>query len=187
MTSIFRLLMVLMIGAVAAPAAAEEDRALEDFYGEFVGRSVAGSTAVAGDEAELTPRHLNVSIHPNDDGFSIAWLTIATRASGKTKAKSYLVDFRATARPGLYASAMRRDTTGALVPLDPMSGDPYVWASIAGATLTVHALLVTDEGGYEVQIYRRTLTDDGMDLTFQRFRDGVLMKELAGTLIRVSN
>ena len=93
MNRIFRLLMVFMIGVVALPAVADEDRALEDFYGEFVGRSVAGSTAVTGDEAELTPRHLNVSIHPNDDGFTIAWLTITTRASGKTKAKSYLVDF----------------------------------------------------------------------------------------------
>jgi len=182
-----RLLTVLIIGVVAVPATAAEDRPLEDFYGEFVGKSIAGSTAVSGDEAELAPRHLNVSIHPHDDGFTLAWLTITTRASGKTKAKSYFVDFRATARPGLFASAMRRDTTGALVPLDPMSGDPYVWASIDGAMLTVHALLVTDEGGYEVQIYHRTLTDDGMDLTFQSFRDGVLMKEIAGTLIRVGN
>lgn len=187
MNRIIRLLMVLAVGAVGSPATAAEDRALEDFYGDFVGRSIAGSTGVTGDEAELAPRHLNVSIHPIDDGFTIAWLTITTRASGKTKAKSYLVDFRATARPGLYASAMRRDTSGALVPLDPMSGDPYVWASLAGATLSVHAMLVTDDGGYEIQIYRRTLTDDGMDLTFQRFRDGVLMKEIAGTLIRVGN
>jgi len=187
MNRLFRLLFVCTIGALAVPVMAAEDRGLEDFYGDFVGKSIAGSTAVTGEGAELSPRHLNVSIHPNDNGFTIAWLTITTRASGKTKAKSYLINFRDTARPGLYASAMRRDTTGALVPLDPMSGDPYVWAGIAGATLTVHALLVTDEGGYEVQIYHRTLTDDGMDLTFQRFRDGVLMKEIAGKLVRVGN
>ncbi|MCP4309343.1 MAG: hypothetical protein GY788_31615, partial [bacterium] len=141
----------------------------------------------AGDEAEILPRDLNVSIHPSGDGFMLAWLTISTPGSGKTRAKSYLINFRPSAKPGLYASAMRRDVNGALVPLDPMSGEPYTWASITEDTLTVHAMLVTDDGGYEVQIYERTLTEDGMDLTFRRFRDGVLMKEIAGTLNRVGN
>jgi hypothetical protein len=178
---------LFVIVGIGWTAAAADNRPIQDFYGEYVGKSIAGTVSAAGDDAEITPRLLNVSIQPNGDGFTLVWLTITTGPNGNTKAKSHLVDFRPTARPGLFASAMRRDVNGNLVPLDPMSGDPYTWARIAGDTLTVHALLVTDDGGYEVQVYDRTLTNDGMDLTFQRFRDGVLMKEIVGKLARVED
>ncbi|MCP4328490.1 MAG: hypothetical protein GY791_08655 [Alphaproteobacteria bacterium] len=187
MKSAFQVVLVFLLGAVSLPAFAADARPIEDFYGEYVGKSIAGSTGATGEDAEIRPRHLNISIQAHENGFTVAWLTIITSASGKTKAKSQLVNFRPTANDGLYASAMRRDTTGALVPLDPMSGDPYVWASINGDTLTVHALLVTADGGYEVQVYDRTLTEDGIDLTFRRFRDGVMMKEIEGKLTRVGD
>jgi len=180
-------LVLLWIIVSGWPVAAAQNRPIEDFYGEYVGKSIAGSLSVTGEEAEILPRHLNVSIQPHGDGFTLVWLTITTRPGGETKAKSHLVDFRPTSRPGQYVSAMRRDVSGALVPLDPMSGEPYTWARIAGDTLTVHAMLVTEDGGYEVQVYDRTLTDDGMDLRFQRLQDGVLMKEIEGKLTRVQD
>ena len=176
---------VLIVATVSLQATAADNRPIDDFFGDFVGKSIAGSTGAAGDEAELTPRHLNVSIRPSENGFSVAWLTVITPASGKTKAKSFLVNFRESGNPGIYAAAMRPDANGTLVPHDPMSGNPYIWASILGDTLTVHAMQVTDDGGYDIQIYERTLTEDGMDLVFRRFMDGALMKEIAGQLSRV--
>ena len=176
---------VLLAVAVAAPAAAQ-NRSIEDFFGEYVGQSIAGTTTTAGDAGEVRPRHLNVSIQPHNGGFTIAWMTITTRASGKTKAKSYLVNFLPAERENIFASAMRLDAAGQPEPLDPISGDPYVWASIEGDALIVRSLIVTDEGGYEIQVYERRLTEDGMDLLFKSYRDGVQMKEIAGTLKRVS-
>jgi hypothetical protein len=79
---------------------------------------------------------------------------------------------------------MHRDTFGHAEPLDPLKGEPYVWAGISGPTLTVHALLITNDGGYEIQVYRRTLTADGMALTFSRNRNGRELKTVYGVLGR---
>ena len=79
---------------------------------------------------------------------------------------------------------MRRDAFGHSEPLDPLKGEPYVWADIEGPTLRVHALLITDDGGYEMQVYRRTLTADGMTLEFSRNRNGKELKTIYGNLQR---
>ncbi len=165
---------------------AADSRPLSDFFGEFVGKSVAGSLAVSGDHAEIVPRHLNVSIQPHDRGFTLAWLTITTSGSGKTKAKSYLVDFVESDRPGVYIAAIRRNTAGKLEASDPISGEPYMWASITGDTLVVRGLTIGDDGGYMMQIYERTLTDTGMDLLFRRLENGAVMREIRGQLDRAA-
>ena len=176
---------ILTVGMFVASAGHTADRPLQDFYGEFQGKSVAGTIGSAEEGGEIAPRTLNVSILPHDEGFTLGWMTISTKASGKTKAKFNMIDFVPTNKPNIFRSAMRRDSEGRLVPMDPLSGDPYVWASIENDTMKVHAIEVTDSGGYEVQIYERTLTEAGMDLKFQRFEDGVLMREVVGILNRV--
>jgi hypothetical protein len=80
---------------------------------------------------------------------------------------------------------MRTDVFGNAVPLDPMSGDPYLWARIEGNTFWMYALLVTDEGGYEMQTYERTLTAGGMDLRYSRIRDGEVLRTITGKLKKV--
>ena len=75
---------------------------------------------------------------------------------------------------------------GKQVPIDPISGkDPYYWARIRGKTLWVYNIMVNDDGGYEMQVYQRTLTDDGnMRVEFQRIRDGVPQRAVSGMLKR---
>ena len=107
------------------------------------------------------------------------------RADGRIKRKSYEVNFVPSATDNVYASAMRRNLFGKAVPMDPLKGDPYVWATLTGATLVVHALVITEDHGYEMQTYRRTRTADGMDLVYHRVRDGKRLKDVNGTLVKV--
>ncbi len=69
--------------------------------------------------------------------------------------------------------------------LDPLKGDPYVWAVVSGRTLKVHALVVTEGFGYEMQTYERTLTKEGMDLKFTRVRDDERLRDLQAKLVRL--
>ena len=69
-------------------------------------------------------------------------------------------------------------------PLDPMKGDPYVWSRITGDTLTVFSLLIDKNGGYEMQEYNRTLADGGLDLEYQRIRNGEKLKSIEVFLSR---
>jgi len=169
--------------AAAAPAFAA-DPSIERFFGRFIGKT---AIAIGG---EKTPRDISVEIRPvddDDDAFTIKWDTVITKADGSTKANSDKILFQDTKRDAIYSSAMRVNVFGKRTPLDPLSGDPFVWARVTGDTLTVFALLITDAGSYEMQVYDRTLTGDQMELRFSRVRDGEKLKEIMGALTRVAD
>ena len=63
-----------------------------------------------------------------------------------------------------------------------MRGQPYVWARIQGDILSVFMMLITDDGGYEVHAYHRTLTTGGMKLRFTVQHGDKTLKVIEGTL-----
>ena len=137
---------------------------------------------------KLDERDINVTISEKGrGGFNVFWATVSTRADGELKRKSYSIDFRRTNRDNIYQSAMRKDVFGNDAPNNPMKGDPYVWARISGDTLSVYALIVTDDGSYDMQAYHRTLTPEGMKLRFSRTIEGEEKKVITGELKRVKN
>ncbi len=173
----FSLLCLLVLAAGPARAG---DAAVKDFFGRYVGEAISTM------EEGLSKRDLSVEIRDaGNDAFTVDWTTITREEDGSRKRKSYSITFRPTKRDGIFASAMRADKFGNAVPLDPMTGQPYVRARIHGKTLTIHALHITPEGGYEMQVYDRTLIPEGLDLRFSRFRDGRQLKLITGTLIRL--
>jgi hypothetical protein len=181
MTSRALLLATLL---AVAPAAHAADHPIEHFFGRFIGKTTA---AVDG---ESSPRDIGVEIRPvqdDDQAFTIQWDTVITPTDGSTKANSVNILFQHTKRDAIYSSAMRVNVFGKRTPLDPLSGDPFVWARLIGDTLTVFALLITDAGSYEMQVYDLTLDGDVMSLSFSRVRDGEKLKEITGTLTRVAN
>ena len=178
MHAIRALLVLVAITSSAAPGRAQ-DKPFSAFFGEYEGRSISST------EQGLSKRDLSVSIQPKGKGFNLKWTTITHKAGGKVKRKAYSIDFRPSRRPNVFASAMRTNKFGGSVPLDPLKGEPYVWGRLRGSTLTVQALMITDEGGYEMQVYERTLTETGLDLTFSRIRDGEQLKLIKGTLKKV--
>jgi hypothetical protein len=94
------------------------------------------------------------------------------------------IEFRRTRRPNIYIAAQRKDRFGGVRPLDPVRGDPYFWASLDDRTMTVYGVHVTDDGGYELQIYERRLTTGGMQLRFRRIRNGETIRDIQGILTR---
>ena len=153
---------------------------IEPFFGEYRGKTISEY------DGETTTRDLGVSIKPDGEYFKITWNTVTRRDDGELKHKSYSISFTPTRRPEVYRSAMRTDMFGNRVPMDPLSGDPFVWCRIAGRTLTVYALLINDAGRYDLQIYERTLVDEGLELKFTRLREGDPPRVLTAFLERVA-
>ena len=183
MIGIRAILVVMAFGAsvFSAPAQAS-DAAIDAFFGRYSGSAISTS-----DEG-LSKRDL--SVHIDDAGagaFSLDWITFTRKADGRRKRKSYSITFKPTKRENIYASAMQRDKFGNAVPLDPLKGEPYVWARIQGKTLTVHALHIIEDGGYELQIYERTLREKGLDLRFSRIRNGEQLRVITGSLVRFAD
>ena len=112
------------------------------------------------------------------------WTTATYRPNGSVKEKSYAISFVPSDRDGVFAAAMKANVFGKQVQLDPMKGEPYVWARIIGDTLSVYSLHVDEEGGYEVQQFDRTLAEGGLSLEFQSVRNGVIENTVSAFLER---
>ncbi len=173
-----RSVLVLLFSALLfQPLIAKPGDIIEPFIGEYEGRVkfIDGDIAVE--------RDLGVKISKTKTGFNIKWKSTTRKPNKKLKAKEYTIDFLPTKRSNVFAAAMKTNVFGGKVPLDPMKGDPYVWSRITGDTLTLFALLVRDDGGYELQVYDRTLVADGLQLKYSRIRDGQPLRTIE-TLLR---
>lgn len=165
------LLLACILGSVHAAS-------MDDFFGSYSG------AAQYEQDGQQYERDLSVKISGDSKSFELTWKSVTHRPDGNTKTKEYTVPFISTQRTGIYSSAMRRDLFGGQVALDPLKGDPFVWARITGDIFTVYSLLVLDDGGYEMQVYNRTLQGKDLKLDFDRFRNGERLKTIKAILVR---
>lgn len=149
----------------------------------FVGK-YTGSAEVISADGNATKRDMSVEISLTDDGFVVGWTSVSYKSDGRVKEKSYSIDFIPTDRPNVFAAAQKKDVFGHLVQLDPMKGEPFVWARIIEDTMTVYSLFVNDDGGYEMQQFDRTLTEGGLQLEFTRVRNGQHERSVSTLLTR---
>ena len=147
--------------------------------------SYEGSAEVTAADGTKIPRDMSVEVSETKDGFRVKWTSVTYRTDGRTKEKSYAIDFVPSGRDAVYAAAQQKNVFGHLVQLDPMKGEPYVWARIDDDTLTVYSLFVSEAGGYSLQQYDRTLADGGLNLRFQNIRDGEILRAVETFLTRV--
>lgn len=170
--------LVAMVIAVAyAGSASARDARISSFAGVYQGSGVAeGRDNVF---FTVTARDLDVVIRPTDDGFDVTWTTIShgTTRGQRVVRRSETVSFVAAGKPGVFRPATQ---------VEPLSGAPYYWARVAGPTLTVYALILAENGAYELATWGRTLTANGMDLTFRRLKDGEAVRTVRGKLLKVA-
>ncbi|WP_424986268.1 hypothetical protein [Microbulbifer sp. S227A] len=160
----WRLILALALFCLAATGAWAD-------VGRFVGH-YTGSADVIDTDGSKEPRDMSVTISKTKKGFSVRWTTTTYKSQNRIKDATFEVNFLPTDRQGVFAAAMKRNVFGHETQLDPMHGEPYVWARIQGDTLTVFSLFVNDSGGYEMQQFDRTLTQGGLDLRFTRTANG---------------
>lgn len=170
---------LLLMGPVSDPAWAEEG--IERFFGSYAG----SGTAERADGSRET-RELSMTLERyKDDGFKIDWTTVAR--DGKEDVDTVVDEFLPVeGSPGVYILAPTEVFFGKDKLPNPLEGEPMRWASIKDDTLTVYSLGITEDGGSEMQIFRRTLTEEGMDITFVGLDDGEVQVRASGTLTRTN-
>ena len=178
---LFAFLIPAMALVLIHPTVQARTAAFERFFGEYRGISDAIP------EGEMSKRDLSVTIRPYKNGFTIELATGIHKSGGRFKLKENPIAFTPTDRKNIYASAMRVDMFGHAAPLDPLKGDPFVWATISGDTLTVYAVRIMDSGAQDLQIYRRTLIPEGMDLEFIRLKDTDPIRRVTATLKKIGD
>lgn len=167
--------------AVASHADNRDDPASERFYGHYKGHADLVASLRKGG------RDLSVQVSPIDVGFKLVWSTTTTKSDGREKLKRYEVEFVRDTRPNLYQLKSYHADVDAESAQAEAQYRPHAWAHIKDDTMTVQVLLISDDGGYEMQTYVRQLTVGGMDLTFVRVRDGVPYRVIEGRLTRTAS
>ncbi len=152
-------MLAIGLGVLAAGADALAQQALPDgFAGKFRGRLTGSGGFVTGE--------FTVSISKIDGGFMVAW---PPRISAS---------FEAAGRPGVFNS---RERTRIL------EGEPVYWARLENATLIVYSAQIDELGGYRIDSYLYTLSDNGLALVIRRVVTGAEPLISSGRLSRYSD
>lgn len=152
---------------------------IDQFEGSYVG------SAQFAYEGEVQRRDMSTEIVATKTGFVVSWTSVSYKTDGRTKAKTYTIEFIPSGREDIYKSAMAKNLFGKDTPLNPLNGEPFVWARLEGDTLSVFSLFIDEAGEYEVQEFHRTLIDVGLDLVFRRVHSTAIEKEIRTILVRV--
>lgn len=174
-----RWLSIAVMWFMMAGAALAQDALLEAMEGFY-----SGSAEIVRADGSTMNRDMSVEITQTRKGFEVAWSTTSVRANGTINEKDYLIEFLPSERDGVYAAAMQRNVFGHEVPLNPMKGEPFVWARTRDATLTVFSLFVDEAGDYELQQFDRTLVEGGLQLDFSVVRGGEITRSVNTFLAR---
>lgn len=148
----------------------------------FVG-SYAGQAEFMAD-GETVRRDMSTTIEETREGFAITWTSGTYKPDGRIKEKTYEIEFTPSERDNIYQAAMKANLFGKAVPLDPLAGEPFVWARLEGNTFSVYSLFINEAGEYEIQEFHRTLVEAGLDLVFLRVRNGQPEREIRTVLVR---
>lgn len=172
---LFAPLIVLFVLVLPMAVAAS---VIERFEGSYAGQTEFEVNGT------MQKRDLSTTIESTRNGFTITWTSVTYKSDGRTKEKTYTIEFLPSERDNIYQAAMKSNLFGKAVPLNPMAGEPFVWARVEGDTFSVYSLFINEVGEYEIQEFHRTLVEEGLDLLFLRVRNGAPEREIRATLIR---
>lgn len=175
----------LLLTTGAATASAEET--VEKFFGSYVG---SGKAERLGTNVRET-RDLDVTIERfKDDGFTLKWITVIRGEDGGRTGP----DVKRREVEENFVPVEDKENVFVLSPKgglfqkselpNPLHGDAVRWAAVEGNAMTVYSLAISENGGSELQVYRRSLTKKGMDITFLRLQDEAVKIRMSGELVR---
>jgi hypothetical protein len=174
---------LLAIGAMAGDRAMAAE--LADFFGTYV-----GNAQETGD-TEPMARDIDIMIEPyGNEGFQVHWITV-TKVDGRRDVPGVgrtvqTALFEPNSDRGFFVEVAAANPFREREAMVPMLGHPVRWASVDDDALRVYSFVVLEDGRYELQIYNRVLTDVGLDIVFQRFDDGELVRQIKGSTVRVA-
>jgi hypothetical protein len=181
----WRHVVVVIALALASGSGAAADVTIQDFSGGWQGVELRTS----GDDKGLkfTPEDLDVEISSDGDGFHMSWTGLARQDGGKLTRQKTEASFTPTDRPGVYAFDPGGASLLSRLFADPATGNPLegetlLWARLVGPTLTVYSLAIDSDGGFDLDRYARTLTDEGMTVGYTRRIENDLILTIEGRL-----
>lgn len=165
-----------LAAALVTSAAQAADRKIDDFVGRWIGTGQA--TQGVTNPVATQSRDSEVIIEKAADGFKISWTTMSSDVgnASQSKVKASSLTFKASKKPGMFIDVKSGDA---------LQGKKTTWARLAGDTLTINQLVVSEDGQWDMTVYDRTLKDnDHMNLSFTRLTNGTIGRQAKLSMMR---
>jgi hypothetical protein len=133
-------------------------------------------------------RDLTIEVKPyTRGGLSIEWETIfkvdGRRDVPGVKLRHNQLIFQPSDRGDYYNEVAPANPFRERKEFDPIAGDAVRWAVLDGDVLKVYSVTVRDDGRYELEVYDRSRTEQGVDIAFQRLLDGTVQRRVTGRAV----
>lgn len=177
-----RLATALALASGLAAAAAWAD---DPLLGQFVGRAVELDLR----DGSKLERDIDIVITAEEDGsLRVAWTNV-TLVDGRrdvpgVKRRSDEVLLTPAPDRGFFLAGTAYDPFQKKRDLDPVHGDALRWGRRQGDALEVYSFVILPDGSYELQVYERRPTPEGLELAFERIDDGAVVKRMTGRAVR---
>lgn len=163
---VFILVMAFLIGP-GHPLLAADPPSIEAFIGNWKGSEITSAPG------EAAPNALSTRIEADAGGFRMSWHDLG--ASGEDGIGSDDLDarFLPSGRPGVFEYAPKSGSLLARMFASPATGNPLkgetlLWARIDGSGLAVYSMRIDPNGGFDLDHYSWTRTEDGLRLSFSK-------------------
>lgn len=150
---------------------------IEPFLGQWLGEGVTAQTG-AMENVDFRGTDLDVQIYPKGAaGFIVAQREVLWSAGEEVQSGMTLV-FEPTGQPGVFE---------AQADCNPVSQTGCAWALVAGDTLTITMLSFQRADQADYRVYKRRLTDAGLELAYARMVDEKPVESYEGFAVRQIN
>lgn len=174
--------MFVMLSAHSRIAIAQD---LSRFFGSYVGRAVV-ENLTTGAEQE---RDIDIVVSPyRKDGLKIDWITVGLvdgrRDVPGVKRWSQTALFSPSENTDFMVEVGEKSLFKERDDMEVIKGDPVRWTRVEDNILHACSFVVLEDGRYELQVYQRILTENGMDILFERIVDGEVVRRVSGSTVR---
>jgi hypothetical protein len=166
---------------------AHANEAVEKFFGNYVG----SGSAVILDKDRRETRDLDVTVERfKNESFTLKWITVIRdenggRTGADVKRREVAENFIPVEdKENVFILSPEGGLFQKSEPPNLLRGDAVRWAAIEDNAMTVYSLAINENGGSELQVYRRSLTDKGMSISFVRLQDEDVKVRMSGELVR---
>jgi hypothetical protein len=159
---------------------------LSDYFGAYVGVATVEKDEKGG-AGEV--RDIDLVISPyKQKGFRVEWVAVylvdGRRDVPGVKRRKHEVLFEPGDNDCCFVQVGEYDPFRETEALQPMLGEPVRWAVLDEHGLKIYSFAILEDGDYELQSYTRSLTEEGVNLLYERIKDGVVMRRITGHTVR---
>ena len=167
-----RLMIPLILWSVIMVNPAAAASSITPFAGSWTGQAI--DTADGSVQAEA----ISIEISEQRDGFELYWRDLAKDEQGHVKARALQARFVKTNREGVFEVAPKEGSFldrmfASPEKGNPLDGETLLWARLDAENLAVYSLTIDRDGGFKLDHYTWTRTDEGLDLKFREQSEGL--------------